>query len=129
VTNTPTPSPTPDRYTTPAITDSPSSRDFEQKIDLEWTDVGLWRSDEYYVVRIVDGRDGTTAEYWLRGTTLRVHDNYYDSERKNVRHRWTVQVMRCTDYCAASQIGDPKVRKEGFDRSDESSSRTFLWQP
>jgi hypothetical protein len=94
---------------------------------MHWSNVGYLFEDEYYVVRIPYDAAGNAGEFWRKETSFRVPSNYSLSSVgfPDRHYHWTVQVMRCTQNCAA--IGDDNARKGGQAVSDRSAEGLFFW--
>jgi serine/threonine-protein kinase len=99
------------------------------RVDLRWSVVEGLREDEYYVVRIPYNQAGDVAEFWRQGTSLRLPSNLSLREVgfPDRHYNWTVQAMRCTEYC--DQIANDTVKKGGVAVGSRSVIGLFYWQP
>jgi hypothetical protein len=100
---------------------------WEAKVVLEWSEVEGLREDEYYVVRIPYDVAGNVAEFWRKGTTLRLPPHFSLAENgfADRHYNWTVQVRRCLENC--DKVFDENVRKRGEAVGGASAQGLFYW--
>jgi serine/threonine protein kinase len=129
-TRTPTITPTPRWLPAPELLAPPDGASFigwEAKVVLEWSEVEGLREDEYYVVRIPYDVAGNVAEFWRKGTTLRLPPHFSLAENgfADRHYNWTVQVRRCLENC--DKVFDENVRKRGEAVGGASAQGLFYW--
>jgi hypothetical protein len=102
---------------------------WEAKVDLRWSEVAGLREDEYYVIRIPFDDAGGVAEFWRKGTTLRLPPQFSLASVgfEDRSYRWTVQTMRCVSNCDKIMVDE--VRKQGSAVGQTSVEGLFYWHP
>lgn len=128
----PTSTPTPRWLAAPVLLAPADETPFvgwEAKVDLRWSEVEGLREGEYYVIRIPFDNAGGVAEFWRKGTTLRLPPNFSLAEVgfEDRSYRWTVQTMLCQANC--DRIVADEVEKRGSAVGDESREGLFYWYP
>ena len=128
----PTSTPTPRWLAAPVLLAPADGTPFvgwEAKVDLRWSEVEGLREDEYYVIRIPFDDAGGVAEFWRKGTTLRLPPQFSLAEVgfDDRSYRWTVQTMLCQVNC--DRILADEVKKQGSAVGETSEEGLFYWHP
>jgi hypothetical protein len=97
---------------------------------LVWSSVGTLLDNEYYVVRIPYDYAGGVAEFWRKGTSMRVpaHFSIWWLGFPDRRYHWSVQVMRCRSNCSkALDLDAQEQGVTGVAVGTRSEGRAFYW--
>ena len=126
---TPTPGP---GFGSPRILAPPDDakyKGYNDKVILEWSEVGTLGPNDYYVVRVPYDRYGGVAEFWTKELWHELPGHLSESKVgfTDRRYAWTVQVMQCTENC--DEVYNPNIPKQGVALGPMSREGTFVWEP